>query len=212
MTQSLGDRMKTNYEDRFRFQLTRRLPVIVRLDGRSFHTLTRHCEKPYDKYLSNCMADTTLFLCQEMQGAKIAYTQSDEISVLLTDYDLITTQAWFDYSLQKIVSVSAALASAKFTELFGDFAVFDSRAFNIPIDEVCNYFVWRQKDWHQNSVEMLAQAHFSPKQLLNKKQDDMHDMLHTIDINWADLENRWKNGLAVVKDGVVGFPRPHGFV
>jgi tRNA(His) guanylyltransferase len=156
---TLGTRMKDNYENRFRYQLTRRIPVIIRVDGRAFHTLTQGCE-PFDLKFSKAMTDTAIYLCNEIQGVKCVYKQSDEISLLLVDYDLITTQAWFDYNLQKIVSISAALASVKFTELFGKFATFDSRAFNIPIDEVCNYFIWRQKDWLRNSIEMLAQSHF----------------------------------------------------
>jgi len=196
---SLGDRMKNNYENRFRYQLIRRMPVIIRLDGKSFHTLTHKCEKPFDGNLSKCMEYTATKLCEEIQGAKCAYTQSDEISILVTDYDLITTQAWFDYNLQKVVSISASIASTLFTEIFGQTGLFDSRAFNIPIDEVCNYFIWRQKDWIRNSVAGLAQAHFSPNQLHNKSQSDMHDMLHDIGINWADAKPRFKNGVFVCK-------------
>lgn len=200
MTQSLGDRMKANYEDRVRYALIRRMPVVIRLDGRSFHMLTRGCEKPFDSQLADCIAGTAMFLCSELQGAKCAYIQSDEISILLTDFDELTTQAWFDYNLQKIVSVSAGLASAWFSLEYGRLAVFDSRAFNLPKEEVANYFVWRQKDWIRNSVAMLAQANFSHNQLQGKGQADMHEMLHDRGINWAELDERWKNGLFIFKD------------
>jgi tRNA(His) 5'-end guanylyltransferase len=148
------------------------------------------------------MGETAKTLCEMIQGAKCAYIQSDEISILLIDYDQLTTQAWFDYNLQKIVSVSAAIASSVFTQLWGSMATFDSRAFNIPREEVCNYFVWRQKDWIRNSVQMLAQSNFSHNQLQNKGQVDMHEMLHEIGINWADLEPHLKNGNFVIRAGV----------
>lgn len=203
---SIGNRMKANYEDRYRFLLTRRTPVIMRLDGRAFHTLTRGLEKPFDGTFCYSMIDTASFLCHEIQGAKCAYVQSDEISILITDFDTLTTDAWFDYNIQKMTSVSAGLASAYFTNRFfdredtdADIAVFDSRVFNIPKEEVCNYFIWRQLDWLRNSVQMLAQAHFSHKQLHGKNQATMHHMLHGIGINWADLPERWKNGTFIIK-------------
>ena len=200
MPESLGDRMKGNYESRVQISLIRRMPVIIRLDGKSFHTLTRGCDKPFDDSLASCMADTMLFLCSEIQGVKCAYLQSDEMSLLLTDFDTLATMAWFDYNIQKVVSISASLASVKFSELWGHGACFDSRAFNIPKEEVANYFVWRQKDWIRNSVAMLAQVHFSQKQLHTKGQADMHDMLHKKDVNWSDLHPKWKNGQFIAKN------------
>lgn len=193
---SIGNRMKTNYEHRQRFYLTRRTPVIIRLDGKAFHTLTRHCEKPFDDHFTQSMDQTAFYLCKNIQGAKVAYVQSDEISILLTDFDKLTTEAWFDYNLQKVTSISAAMASVYFSSIFSctHMALFDSRAFNIPKEEVSNYFVWRQQDWVRNSLQMLAQSHFSHKQLHNKNQADMHEMLHEKGINWAGLPNRYKNG------------------
>jgi len=200
---SIGNRMKSNYENRYRLFLTRRTPVIMRLDGKAFHTLTRGLDKPFDQQFSDTMNSTSQFLCSEIQGAKCAYVQSDEISILITDYDKLTTDAWFDYNIQKMTSVSAGLASAYFTAHWfndGQIATFDSRVFNIPIEEVCNYFIWRQLDWIRNSVQMLAQSHFPHKQLHKKNQPAMHDMLHDIGVNWADLDTHWKNGSFVFKD------------
>jgi len=199
--ETLGERMKSNYESRQHFHLTRRTPVIMRLDGRAFHTLTRKCEKPFDDNLNRCICDAAQALCSDAQGAKIAYIQSDEISVLLTDFDQLDTQAWFDYDLQKLVSISSSLVSVSFNKLWarGVLASFDCRAFNIPKEEVANYFVWRQKDWTRNSVQMLAQSYFSHKQLQNKGQPDMHEMLYEKGVNWADLSSKWKNGTVVIK-------------
>ncbi|KKN05332.1 hypothetical protein LCGC14_1088530 [marine sediment metagenome] len=200
---SIGNRMKENYEERYRIKLTRRMPVIIRLDGKSFHTLTRHCKKPFDDDFSECMTATASYLLKNIQGAKCAYKQSDEISILLTDFDRLTTDAWFDYNLQKMVSVSAGIASSFFTwkwqctYMENKIAVFDSRIFNIPKEEVCNYFIWRQRDWFRNSLQMLARTHFSHKELNEKNASDIHEMLHQKEVNWADLEPVWKNGVFI---------------
>ena len=194
MFDNLGDRMKKNYEDRNRTFLTRRTPVILRLDGKAFHTLTRGYDKPFDENFYQCMVETMRKVFNSIQGAKVAYYQSDEISILITDFDRLTTEAWFDYNVQKMVSISASIASVVFSKLFERYALFDSRVFNIPRSEVANYFVWRQNDWTRNSIQMLAQAHYSHKELHKKGQADMHEMLYEKGINWAHLESKWKNG------------------
>lgn len=196
----LGTRMKENYEDRYRFSLTRRIPVIMRLDGKAFHTLTKHCQKPFDSIFQVAMSKTALKLCKEIQGAKIAYVQSDEISILITDFDKLTTESWFDYNIQKMTSVAASMASVEFSSRIVPNGFFDCRVFNIPEPEVVNYFVWRQKDWERNSIQMLGQAYFSHKELHSKKSPDIHEMLHQKGVNWANLEDKWKNGQVIFKD------------
>ncbi len=201
MPDSLGDRMKKNYEDRYRIHLTRRTPVIIRLDGKAFHTLTKKEEKPFSPTFIAAMCTTGMSLCEEIQNCKCAYIQSDEISLLLIDYDNLQTEAWFDYNLQKMVSVSGGLASAIFTIYTNPkIALFDARAFNIPREEVCNYFIWRQKDWIRNSVHMFASSFFSHKELHKKSQADMHEMLHKKDQNWADLAPELKNGSFIARN------------
>ena len=113
---SLGDRMKENYENRSKTYLTRRTPVIIRLDGKAFHSFTRGMKKPYDEIFHNTMNATMKYLCENIQGCKLGYTQSDEITLLLTDYDTLTTSAWFDYNVQKICSVSASMATMAFNK------------------------------------------------------------------------------------------------
>lgn len=194
---SIGNRMKENYEFRSRAKLIRRIPVIIRLDGKAFHTLTRKCVKPFDENFLDTMTSTALYLCRNIQGAKCAYCQSDEISILVTDYDKLNTDAWFDYIKSKVESISSGMASAHFTTHWcynGDIAVFDSRAFNVPKEEVCNYFIWRQQDWVRNSIHMYARSLYSHKELQNKNQSDMHEMIHKKGLNWADLPDEWKNG------------------
>lgn len=135
----------------------------------------------------------------------MAYTQSDEISLVLTDFDTVRTEAWFDGNLQKIVSVSASLLTAKFNELRpGRLAFFDSRAFTVPDPaEVRNYLVWRQQDATRNSVSMAAQAHFGHERLHGKSSGEMQDMLWTRHgVNWNDYNPRFKRGTVVHPDTV----------
>jgi len=113
----IGDRMKYNYENRTKQFLTRRVPTIIRLDGKAFHTYTKGLNKPFDDGLIADMQETTKFLCDNVQGCKLGYTQSDEITLVLTDYDNLQTDAWFDYNVQKMTSVSASIATAKFNQL-----------------------------------------------------------------------------------------------
>lgn len=204
-TTNISTRMKENYEKRSRYSLIRRTPVIMRLDGKAFHTFTRKMERPFSEHLNDLMRKTAIEVCEEVQGAKCAYVQSDEISILITDYDKLTTDAWFDYSIQKMVSISAAVASVAFnafnTGSFAEnFAYFDSRVFNIPREEVNNYFVWRQQDWKRNSIQLAGQSVFSHKQMMNKNTNQVKEMLLEKDICWEHYEDKWKNGSYAVNN------------
>ena len=126
---SLGDRMKENYENRAKTYLTRRTPVIIRLDGKAFHTFTRGMKKPHDEIFHNTMNATMKYLCENIQGCKLGYTQSDEITLLLTDYDTLTTSAWFDYNVQKICSVAASMATMAFNRFLRE--NFRDRVFDV---------------------------------------------------------------------------------
>lgn len=211
---NLGDRMKDLYEDRFRYKLPRRTNVIIRIDGKAFHTYTKGLNRPYDVALMEDMDETTKYLCENIQGAKIGYVQSDEISILLTDYDDISTSAWFDYNLQKMCSIAASLATAKFNDLrrsrFEDqrggfmkppsLAMFDARVFVIPYEEeVVNYFIWRQQDATRNSISMAAQSMYSHSELNGKKVDEMQEMIFQKGSNWNDYPTRFKRGSAIIK-------------
>jgi tRNA(His) guanylyltransferase len=201
MTDKLGDRMKDQYEDRTRYFLPRRTFTIIRLDGKAFHSFTRGFERPYDRTLMAWMDYTAQVLCEEIQGVKMAYVQSDEISLLLTDFDKITTSAWFDGNIQKIVSVSASIATTAFAEKnLGDRkANFDSRVFTIPDrTEVENYFVWRQQDAVRNSISMTAQSLYSHKQLEGKNITEQQEMCFQKGVNWNDMPDGFKRGRMVV--------------
>lgn len=115
---SLGDRMKNYYESASQIKLTRRTPVAIRLDGRAAHTFTRGFKKPFDMVFAFSMRDTMLYLCENIQGCKFGYTQSDEITLILTDYDTLETSAFFDYNVQKLTSVTASMAAFAFNKAF----------------------------------------------------------------------------------------------
>ena len=114
----LGQRMKNYYEAIPKTRLMRRTPVAIRIDGKAFHTFTRGFQKPFDEVLGNAMARTMEYLCQNIQGAVFGYTQSDEITILLQDYKKLTTDAWFDYEVQKMCSIAASMATMAFNKYF----------------------------------------------------------------------------------------------
>jgi len=204
---SLGDRMK-RYEDASRYYLPDRMPVIIRLDGKAFHTWTRGLERPYCQPLMEAMDKVAIHVLQNIQNAAMAYVQSDEISILVVNFRDIKTTPWFDNNLQKMVSVSAALASSKMTvlssELFFDGepkpALFDARAFVMPILDVENYMIWRQKDWQRNSIQMLARSLYSHKELHKKSTPELHEMCFQKGHNWArDYSSQVKDGRVILK-------------
>ena len=112
----LGNRMKTFYEEIPKTKLMRRCPVICRIDGKAFHTFARGFKRPFDDVLIMTMQETAKYLCENIQGCQLAYTQSDEISLLLIDYQRFETSAWFDYEIQKMCSISASMATMAFNK------------------------------------------------------------------------------------------------
>lgn len=204
MKDTLGDRIKRYYEDALRVQVPRQTHLVLRIDGRAFHQFTRNLERPYSRKLADAMDESALALCQEMMGCRFAYGQSDEYSFLLTDNDSEKSPMWFDGNLQKIVSVAASVFTAAFAREFPSPkpASFDCRALVIALaSEVEKYFDWRQLDASANSLNMLASAHYSHKELLGKTEREKHDMLHTKGINWAKQPADFKRGRAVRRNG-----------
>lgn len=200
----LGDRMKS-YERACKTVLTPRTPVIIRVDGKAFHTYARGCVRPFDGHLIAAMDAVALALCAEVDGAKLAYVQSDEISILVHTYRTFEQQPWFANEVQKLVSITAGVASGVMTEVspvvFGTVrrACFDSRAFTMPESDVNNYFLWRQKDWTRNSVQMLARSLYSHRECTGKSNPELQEMCFQKGHNWNDLPTHLKRGRAVVK-------------
>lgn len=230
-TSALAKRMK-KYEVVPKNTLMRRTPVIIRVDGRAFHTFTKGFQKPFDDVLMWVMQDTMKYLCENIQGCVFGYTQSDEITLILIDYKKLNSEAWFDYEVQKMCSIVASMTTMAFNRLFmyeyEEFnrwiyegsptdedkrlndvyynamckgAMFDARAFNLPKEEVTNNIYWRQLDASRNSIQMVGQANFSHRELLNKTCDQIQDMLMTQrGINWNDMGTSYKRGSCCVRN------------
>jgi tRNA(His) guanylyltransferase len=202
---AIGDRLK-GYEHAARAALPRRMPVIVRVDGKAFHTWTKGCARPFDAGLVEVMNAAAIALCEEMQTAQMAYVQSDEISVLLHNYKRYASSAWFDNEVQKIVSVSASIAAASVTvaspRLFGEArcAFFDARVFVLPESEVNNYFIWRQQDAIRNSIQMQAQSLYSQRELHGKNQVMLRELIQAKGYDWEGLPTHLKRGRCVVRE------------
>lgn len=199
MSDPLGDRMKS-YEDIWRQKLPRRAYTLIRLDGRAFHGLTRDMERPFDQAFAHTMDLTAERLCESISGVVLAYTQSDEISILMQDFESTNTQPWFDGNIQKIVSISAGMASVHFHAVLDKPVLmentFDARVFSLsdPV-EVANYFIWRQRDAVRNSIQMAGQSKFSQSALHRKSTADIQEMLfQEHKINWNDYPDGFKRG------------------
>ena len=199
---SIGDRMK-RYEAVSSWVMPRRIPVILRIDGRAFHTITRRrFGKAWSQEFVDQMTETALTVYKDLQGCSLAYSQSDEISFLLTDYRTISTEAWFGYDARKMISISASLASAVFSRLYGKNVCFDSRVFSVPHDEVCNYFLWRQIDATRNAIQMAGREQYSHKELYEKNCNMIQEMLFQKGINFNDYPTHRKRGWCVVDDKI----------
>ena len=230
-TSALAKRMK-KYEAVPKNTLMRRTPVIIRVDGRAFHTFTKGFQKPFDDVLMRVMQDTMKYLYENIQGCVFGYTQSDEITLILIDYKKLNSEAWFDYEVQKMCSIVASMTTMAFNRFFmyeyEEFnrwvyegsptdedkrlndvyynamckgAMFDARAFNLPKEEVTNNIYWRQLDASRNSIQMVGQANFSHKELLNKTCNQIQEMLMTQrGINWNDMGTSYKRGSCCVRN------------
>lgn len=233
----LAKRMK-EYESVSKTKLIRRMPVIIRIDGRAFHTFTKGFKRPFDEVLIKSMQDTMKYLCENIQNCVLGYHQSDEITLLLVDYKELNTSPWFDNEVQKICSITASMTTMAFNKFFqrnveenileykcsltpqcvemqqkaekyhrilreavSKGAMFDTRCFNIPKDDVTNNFYWRQLDATRNSIQMVGQAHFSHRELQNKNCNEIQDMLFTQKgINWNDFATPLKRGSCCIKE------------
>lgn len=205
----IGDRIKMYESLATSKQFIPYIPVIVRIDGRAFHTFTKYLEKPFDKLLVKAMDQVTLELCEET-GAQIGYTQSDEITLVLYESSPLV-QLYFNGKIQKIISVLSSFATLRFNEIFSSLggkgngpAMFDCRAFNVPsLEEAANCLLWRELDATRNSVQMLARFHFSHKECENKGFSELNELLFTKGVNYNNLEPRLKRGQYFIKKYVL---------
>lgn len=205
---SLGDRMK-EYEGVPRTRLIPKVPVMIRLDGKAFHTFTRGMLRPYHRPFHECMWTAARYLCEHIQGCQLAYVQSDEITLLLLDTMSLEAEGWFGYEVQKMASIAAAMCTAAFNaalfHLSEDdepvMAAFDARVWNVPKEEVVNAFIWRQQDATRNAIQMLGQAHFSHKELHGVSCAQIQEKLfQEKQVNFNDMPVPQKRGVCIVKE------------
>lgn len=209
---SLGDRQKA-YEAVNDRMLVPKMPFIIRVDGKAFHTYTRGFVKPFDNIMGTTMIEVTKKLCEEIAGAVLGYTQSDEITIVCKYTDRIVSQAWFNGRVRKIETIAASKATKWFNKIFSEkvhdyienyegteeykntlrlfynkkigMAEFDARVFNIPEWDCINNVIWRQQDATRNSVEAVGHANFSTKELHKVNCDGIKEMLlKQKNINW----------------------------
>lgn len=204
MKDELGDRMKMYESAEAGRRLMPLLPILARIDGRSFHSFTKGMKRPFDPMFSKCMIETTKALVKET-GACMGYTQSDEIT-LAWHSETLKSQVWFDGRIAKMTSQLAAQATLIFYRWivlglpnYADrMPTFDARVWNVPNKtEGANAFLWREWDATKNSLSMAAAAHYSHKSLVGKNSQEKHDMLFFKGVNWNDYPAHFKRGTYV---------------
>lgn len=203
---SLAGRMK-RYEHIYRFFVPRRSWVLMRLDGAAFHNFTRDLVRPFDAAFAADMDATALALCKTIPGTAFAHVQSDEISLLITDFATHDTEPWLGGNMSKMLSLSAARATATFNRLRPDApepGLFDSRVWSMSDPaEVANYFLWRQRDATKNSVSMAASAHFNEDRLHGLTGNRRQELLWSeAGVNWNDYPVGFKRGRVVARTQV----------
>lgn len=211
----LGDRMKSYEVTETSETFDNSLPLICRVDGRSFSKFTKSLRKPFDLSFSETMVETAKFLL-EKSGASLAYHQSDEISLLFPSIpeDSLSSRM-FNGKKQKLVSTIAAMASSKFcvllSNLGGEYSkklennvpTFDCRFFNVPSDiEAGNYFVWRQKDASRNAISMIAQSLYSHKELQGVSTASLREMIADKNFDYEDLTFNFMYGSFFTRESV----------
>ena len=222
----LADRMKS-YEKQSRSLIDPTHYIIIRVDGKAFHTYTKNMQKPWDDGLVDNMVETTKYLCENVPTCVFGYTQSDEISLILKP----SPQPYFNGQVQKIVSIVASMATAKFTQsrivteyknvvyqedcdvssiairdfIEGvDLAHFDARILGIELqNEVVRYFIWRQRDAIRNSIQMLASYYFTQKEMHKLNTDILRGMISARVCDgftaWEDIDISKQRGTGVLK-------------
>lgn len=193
-----GNRMKAYEAVETERKLDPMLPIYARIDGRSFSRFTRGMARPFDPRMTAAMIETTKHLVHETH-ARIGYTQSDEISLVWLS-DRPDSDVMFSGKVQKMVSVLASMAAAKFSAVcppgFEDrLPHFDCRVFQLPSkDEAANAFLWRAMDARKNAISMVAQSKFSHKALHQKDQKAMLAMLAEIGVDFEAFPDAFRRG------------------
>lgn len=204
-SKTLNDRMK-DYEKVYSNRLDISMPVIIRVDGKNFSRYTKYFQKPFDMLLTYSMQYCAEKLASELQGFRVAYHQSDEISFLLTKGDSERSDIAFGGKVNKINSLCASYMSGYFNNYMKEFkevkklAFFDCRCFNVPESDVSNYFLYRAKDYARNSVTMLAREYFSHSEMHKRSKDEVKTKLFLEkNVDWNKLNDDLKHGTFITK-------------
>ena len=206
---SVGTKQK-NLEETYNTKLPPKIPVMGRLDGRAFHTFTKKwCEKPYDAEFHKCIWNSVIEIANDISGLRVAYCQSDEITILITDFGE-NQQPWFDNRIQKLSSVTASLMTGAFIKHFAKYKpeildhklpVFDARFWSIPEEEVAENFLWRQSDAIKNSISSLGFSLFSHRQLFGLNSLQIREKAKSEKgIDWNSLPDAQKWGVCIRKE------------
>lgn len=208
------------------YKLMPKTYVMLMLDGRSFSKFCKQFKKPYDEIFINMMNETANFLCKEIGNCKFAYVQSDEISIVLSDFVNINSDTWFSYRIEKICSIAASLATAKFNQLMTihllsnskddnflesvnnmKLVQFDCKCWNVPsYNDVFAWFLYRQIDCVRNSKQMAAQTYLPHKELCGKNTDEQIKLLKDkYEIDWHQYDDGKKYGRFIFKCVVSGY-------
>lgn len=207
---TLGDRMKLLEQQEAGRKFLPLLPIMARIDGKTFHNWTKDLDRPYDGRFTNMMIETTKFLVEET-GAKIGYTQSDEISLIYYS-DTYESQIFFDGKIHKMNSVLASFATGFFNSIVQKYfeekrplAYFDCRVWQVPTKmEAVNTILWRELDASKNSISMAARHYFSHNQLMNKTGSEMQEMMFKEHgVNWNDYPTFFKRGTYIQRRKVL---------
>lgn len=202
MQDLLGDKMKSFESVESDRRAVKGMPLMARLDGRSFSSFTANFARPYDTRLTNLMIDTTKFLVEKTQ-AVLGYTQSDEISLMWNVEEDSCSQYLFDGRFQKMTSILAAYATGYFVshlasaipEKAGEIPLFDCRVWQVPtLMDAYSTFWWREKDAIKNSITMAASTKFSHKALHGVNGQTKKAMLREVGIEFDDYPESFRHG------------------
>lgn len=211
MQDAMGDRMKEFEGIETGQRFIPLLPIVVRLDGRSFSSYTKWMERPYDVLMSRTMIETTKALVRET-NAVIGYTQSDEITLILYS-DAFDSEIWFDGKKQKMISCLASFCSVTFYRLICEanpekktapLPTFDCRAYNAPSKtEAVNAVLWREKDATKNAISSAARSLYSHKDIEGKTGSEKQEMLFAKGVNFNKYPAAFKRGTFIQRRKVV---------
>lgn len=179
----LGTRMKEFYEQVPKTRLVRRMPVAIRIDGKAFHTFTRGFRKPFDYIFIKTMQETTKYLCEHIQGCVFGYTQSDEITLILIDYQRLNSSAWFDYEVQKLCSISASMATMAFNKYFAENVANEVLEYRMSMVPQCVEMQQEMKEYHDTLRAAVNKGAMFDARCFNIPKEEVTNLVY-----WRQLD------------------------